>query len=152
MRARTHSMLVAAVLLTASGSAAGPSAITSSVSAQQCLHGADETPEQKARRTQAVFATRSVNNMQANQPAARGSKYFRHDELASSPFAQKQQGNAQFKSLNLTPGEEILPGWELKLDVTEDSYWFMIKDKTDPCGFALISNKAGLIYTAEPLR
>jgi hypothetical protein len=119
--------------------------------AQRCLHGTDETAEQKARRTRAVFATRSVNNMQANQPGARGGKYLRHEELAGSPFAQKQT-SAEFTSLNLTPGDEILPGWELKLDVTDDGYWFMIKDRTDPCGFALISNKAGLIYTAEPLR
>ena len=121
--------------------------------AQQCLHGPDETPQQKTRRTQALSATRNVNNMQANQPGARGNKYLRHEELATSPFAQnpKQSGEA-FKALNLTPGEEILPGWELKLEVSDDSYWFMIKDKTDPCGFAYISNKAGLIYSAEPIR
>ena len=118
---------------------------------QQCLHGADSTPEQKARPTQAVGATRAVNNMQANQPGARGSRFLRHEELAGSPFALKQT-DARFKVLNLTPGQEILPGWALTLDVTEDGYWFMIKDKTDPCGFTLISNKAGLIYTAEPLR
>lgn len=119
--------------------------------AQQCLHGQDETPQQKTRRVQALSATRNINNMQANQPGARGNKYLRHDELATSPFAQKQTGEA-FKALNLTPGEEILPGWELRLDVGDDTYWFMIKDKTDPCGFAYVSNKAGLIYTAEPIR
>ncbi len=118
---------------------------------QPCLHGPDETPQQQERRRQALGATRNVNNMQANQPAARGSRYLRHEDLASSPFAQKQT-SAAFKSLHLTPGDEILPGWELKLDVSDDSYWFMIKDKTDPCGFAYISNKAGVIYTAEPIR
>lgn len=118
---------------------------------QPCLHGPDETPQQQERRKQALGATRNVNNMQANQPAARGSRYLRHEDLASSPFAQKQT-SAAFKSLHLTPGDEILPGWELKLDVSDDSYWFMIKDKTDPCGFAYISNKAGVIYTAEPIR
>jgi hypothetical protein len=119
--------------------------------AQQCLHGPDSSPEQKARRAQAVGATRAVNNMQANQPGARGNRYLRHEDLASSPFAQKQTSPA-FKSFNLTPGEEIVPGWVLQLDVSDDAYWFMIKDKTDPCGFSLISNKAGMIYTAEPLR
>ena len=118
---------------------------------QQCLHGADESADQKTRRMQAVGAMRNVNNMQANQPGARASRYLRHEELATSPFAQKQT-NEPFKALNLTPGEEILPGWELKLDVSEDSYWFMIKDKTDPCGFTYISNKAGIIYSAEPIR
>lgn len=119
--------------------------------AQQCLHGPDASPEQKARLTQAIGAMRNVNNMEANQPGARGNRYLRHEELATSPFALKQTNDA-FKSLNLTPGEEILPGWQLTLDVTENGYWFMIKDKTDPCGFTLISNQSGVIYTAEPLR
>jgi hypothetical protein len=130
---------------------APPAAGAGGTRLQQCLHGADAAPEQKARRTQAVGAMRAVNNMQANQPASRANKYLRHEDLAGSPFAQKQTGGP-FKSLNLTPGQEIVPGWELTLDVMEDGYWFMIKDKTDPCGFTLISNQTGLIYTAEPLR
>jgi hypothetical protein len=36
--------------------------------------------------------------------------------------------------------------------VTADGYWFMVKDQTDACGFAYISNQNGLIYTAEPIR
>jgi hypothetical protein len=118
---------------------------------QQCLHGANETPEQQTRRREALGAARNVNNMQANQPSARARKYFTHDQLATSPFALKQS-DPRFKALNLTPGEEILPGWELKLDVSDETYWFVIKDKTDPCSFAYISNAAGIIYTAEPIR
>ena len=49
-------------------------------------------------------------------------------------------------------GEELFPGWELTLDDSATGYWFMIKDRTDPCGFACISNRAGVIYTAEPIR
>jgi hypothetical protein len=123
----------------------------SPAAAQQCLHGADETPDQKTRRTQALSATRNVNNMQANQPGATGRKYLRHEELATSPFAQKQT-SAAFKALKLNPGDEIVPGWQLSLDVGDDTYWFMIKDKTDPCGFAYISNQEGIIYSAEHLR
>ena len=126
-------------------------AVSTPALAQQCLHGADETPQQKTRRVQALGAARNVNNMQANQPGARGNKYLRHDELATSPFATKQTGDA-FKALNLTPAEEILPGWQLTLEVSDDSYWFIVKDKTDPCGFAYISSTAGLIYSAEPIR
>jgi hypothetical protein len=146
-------LTMAAVAVTASLGMRGTRGAghVTSLTRQQCLHGPDETADQKTRRIQALGATRNVNNMQANQPAARGNKYLRHDELATSPFAQKQS-NPAFKALNLTPGEEILPGWELKLDVSDDSYWFMIKDKTDPCGFAYVSNKAGVIYTAEPIR
>lgn len=120
---------------------------------QQCLHGPNETPEQKARRTEALRATRTVNNLQANQPGAATSTFLRQVELPTSTFAKGPNGqNEFFNKLNFTPGEELMPGWELKLDVTQDGYWFMIKDKTDPCGFAFISNTAGVIYTAEPIR
>ena len=37
-------------------------------------------------------------------------------------------------------------------DVTERGYWFMIKDKIDPCGFAYVSNQVGVIFNAEPIR
>jgi len=57
------------------------------------------------------------------------------------------------EELHLQPAaSEIVPGWQLTLNKTENGYWFMIKDKTDPCGFTLISNQAGLIYNAEPMR
>ena len=117
----------------------------------QCLHGPNETPDQQARRRAALQATRTVNNLQANQPGAASRVYLRHDQLTTSPFAAKQTSEF-FKSLKFTPGEEVLPGWELTLEVTADGYWFMIQDKTDPCGFAYISNRAGLIYMAEPIR
>lgn len=120
---------------------------------QQCLHGPNETPDQKVRRTEALRATRTVNNLQANQPGASTNTYLRQVELPTSAFAKGPDGqNEFFKKLNFMPGEELMPGWELKLEVTQDGYWFMIKDKTDPCGFAFISNKVGVIYTAEPIR
>lgn len=120
---------------------------------QQCLHGPNETPEQQARRREALTATRTVNNLQANQPGAATATYLRQVELPTSRFAQGPNGQSEFlKKLNFTPGQELMPGWELTLDVTQDGYWFMIKDKMDPCGFAYISNKVGIIYTAEPIR
>jgi len=117
--------------------------------AQQCLHGSDETPEQQARRRQAVTAARVVNTIQANQPGSAAKKYLRHDELAASSGSKQRDS---LPSFNFAPGQDVLPGWELKLEVTEDGYWFMIKDKTDPCGFAYVSNARGVIYGAEPIR
>jgi hypothetical protein len=119
---------------------------------QRCLHGTDETAEQAVRRKQALQATRTVNNIEANQPGAANGFFLKHEELAASPFMQKNSANTSLKDLNLAPGAEVLPGWQLTLEVTTEGYWFMIKDKTDPCGFAFISNKAGLIYHAEHLR
>jgi hypothetical protein len=119
--------------------------------AQECLHGAKESPEQAGRRADAVNAARTINNIQANQQTG---SYFRHEDLVSAPWAVKmRQSPTEFtKRISLLPGTDILPGWTLMLDVGFNSYWFMIKDTTDPCGFAYVSNQTGLIYTAEPIR
>jgi hypothetical protein len=119
--------------------------------AQQCLHGADESAEQKARRVQAVGATRQVNNLQANRPDARNGVYLDQAEI-SSPYMEQAKKSGAAAPYNFEPEAEVLPGWQLTLNKTENGYWFMIKDKTDPCGFALISNQSGLIYLAEPMR
>jgi hypothetical protein len=121
-------------------------------SAQQCLHGADEAAEQAARRKEAITAARTVHNIQANRGGA--PLYFRHAELAAAPYAQtmKTSTNKTILRISLDPLGDILPGWTLTLDVSREGYWFMIKDRTDPCGFALVSNQDGLIYTAQPLR
>jgi hypothetical protein len=118
--------------------------------AQQCLHGGNETAEERTRRREAVGAARAVNTIQANQSGRNQNRYLTHEELATSPVVAVQRGPG--RAFNFAPGQEVVPGWELMLDVTPTGYWFMIKDKTDPCGFAYISNTNGLIYAAEPIR
>lgn len=122
--------------------------------AQECVPGATLTPEQQARRKQGIQLTRTINNLEANQPGNQTKTYLRQAELAGSPFATRATGaSAEFiKTLNFTPGEELMPGWQLTLDVTAEGYWFMIKDKTDPCGFAYVSNQNGVIFEAQPIR
>jgi hypothetical protein len=120
------------------------------VAAQQCLHGANETPEEQARRRQALSVARVVNSIQASQPGAQQKRYLQHHELSS--FVPSDSRAGWMKSVNFTPDEDVLPGWELRLEVTSEGYWFMLRDKTDPCGFAFISNTHGTIYTAEPIR
>lgn len=117
----------------------------SPVFAQQCLHGADERPEQAARRREALNASRLVNTLQANQPGAAQKTYLRHEDLAAAAAGMPPM-------FRLAPGESIVAGWQLSLDVTPRGYWFAITDTTDPCGFRYISNEQGLILTAEPIR
>ena len=119
---------------------------------QQCLHGANETPDQAARRKEALGAARTVNNIQANQPGSASRQYFTHEQLAAAPFLEKNATTPEIIAMNFKPGYEILPGWKLTLDTTRTGYWFMIKDTTDPCGFTWVSNQDGLIYKAEHLR
>lgn len=122
--------------------------------AQQCLHDAGETPEQATRKRAALTATRTINNIQFNRPEAANKVFLRHDELAGAPFAgrMKSSNDPVVQQLSLSPGTDIVPGWQLTLDVGPEGYWLLIKDSTDPCGFAFISNASGLIYTAQPLR
>lgn len=113
--------------------------------AQQCLHASAESPDQANRRREALSAARLVNTLQANQPGAAQRQYMKQEDLgAAAPGLP-----ARFK---LVPGEHIVPGWKLVLDLTPKGYWFSIEDTTDPCGFRYISNEQGLIFTAEPLR
>ena len=126
----------------------------SGAQAQQCVPGATPTAEQTARRREGVRMARTINNLEANQPGSASMTFLRQIELLSSPFAKDETvvADAFFKRLNFTPGAEVLPGWQLTLDVTERGYWFAIKDKTDPCGFTVASNQNGLILESHPLR
>lgn len=122
--------------------------------AQQCLHGTGETAGEAARQRDALAATRAINTIEINQPSARQRVFLTHEQLAGAPAAAslQQSPNPALRRLALGPDEEILPGWKLTLEVSPTGYWFMIRDTTDPCGFAFISNHSGLIYRAEPLR
>jgi hypothetical protein len=117
----------------------------SSSFAQQCLHGPSESPEQAARRREALGAARLVNTLQANQPGAVQRRYLRHEDLA----AAAPNLPATFK---LGPTDQIVAGWRLTLDVSAKGYWFAITDATDACGFRCISTEDGLILSAEPIR
>ncbi len=113
--------------------------------AQQCLHAGAGSPDQAIRRREALSAARLVNTLQASQPGSTQRQYLKHEDLGAS--APGLPANVRF-----APGENIVPGWKLTLDVTPKGYWFSIEDTTDPCGFRYISNEQGLIFTAEPLR
>lgn len=120
-------------------------AFASSALAQQCLHGDAETPEQAARRREALNAARMVNTLQANQPGVTSGRYLSHAELASAAAGLPP-------NIRAAPGQDIVAGWRLTLDVTPKGYWFAIRDTTDPCAFTFVSNEAGVILRAEPVR
>ena len=130
------------------------SALSGTAVAQQCLHEANETSEQAARRREALTATRMVNNLEANQAGNASRSYLRQVELGLSPFATRMRDSTDevVRRISLNTFEEILPKWKLTLDVTPDGYWFMIADVSDPCGFAYISNQNGVIFSSAPIR
>ena len=126
--------------------------IPAAAAAQQCLHGANTTDEQKARKREALSAMRQINTLQANRPEVREGKYLNQTDMAMYYADLTKQHGTMTPALIFDPASEVLPGWQLTLDKTEKGYWFMIRDKTDPCGFAYVSNQQGVIFTAEPIR
>jgi hypothetical protein len=96
-----------------------------------CLHGADESAEQAARRKQALGFTRHINTHQAD--------WFRK--------------NKAFGSLEQLPLTQTKPGgFDVKVSADAASYAFAVIDQTDPCRLAFFSNDAGVIYRGEALR
>jgi hypothetical protein len=118
---------------------------------QQCLHGSRSEPEQETRKKAALSAARQVNTLQAAGSVARQGKYLTRIEMGER-YAEQLKTRPAANRLVFDRSGEIIPGWQLTFDLTESGYWFMIKDTTDPCGFAFVSNQNGVIYTAEPIR
>ena len=119
--------------------------------AQECLHGPDESAEQKMRKRAALNAARGIHNLQIHRRATVEPKVLDLKELATR-YTEDPTIARSTDPLNFDPAGDIIPGWQLTFDKTEAGYWFMITDKTDPCGFAYVSNEKALIYHAQPIR
>jgi hypothetical protein len=135
-------MILAAAMLTAILAPQTPGTTAA------CLHDpATESAEQLQRRRAAVAAARAINTLESKYAAAHQHQYAQPADL--EPLAVSMGGQLGF---SLRPGTEVVPGFQLTLDVTTKGYWFEIKDTMDPCGFRYISNQDGLIFTAQPMR
>jgi hypothetical protein len=109
-----------------------------------CLHqSGGETQPQRERSVAALSAARAINTAQSQFAVRNNRTYAHRAELA---------GYLDGARYDLAEGAEIVPGFSLTLDTSEKGYWFLIKDKTDPCGFSYISNQDGLIFVAQPIR
>ena len=122
---------------------------TSGAQAQECRHTGQESAAEKTRRLQALNMARVVNTVQERAVTKNG-RFFNETELRE---AISQMG--KLPSTNAAPPIarlEDLAGWEFAMDSEAKSYWFMLSDKSDPCGFTYISSHRGDILKAEPLR
>ena len=114
------------------------------VQPEGCLHTpGKETPAQRDRSVAAIAAMRAINTAQSAYATKNNGTYARREQLV---------GYIDTARYNLIEGAEIVSGFALTLDTTEKGYWFMITDKTDPCGYRFISNEQGLIFVAQPIR
>lgn len=99
---------------------------------QACLHGDNESPEQRVRRAQALTVARQVNTNQYGV-AMRKTNAFQ-------PIA----------NLELTaPTPE---GFVLRLTTDGKAYAFSLRDTTDPCLFGFFSDQEGVIYQGRVIQ
>jgi len=114
-------VLFLAILLTAGAGTAA---------AQNCLHGANETPAQRARRDAAIQLATRINlaEMITSGPRSPNNRYRPLDEL-----------------VNIPPTPQ---GFELQFHTDGDTYHFSIKDRTDPCRYVVFSDQDKFLYEA----
>lgn len=97
----------------------------------QCLHGQDETVAQKTRRDAALGFVRAVNTAENNEGMYKAKKYLPFEEL--------------------TLERRSVEGFELQFTTDGKGYSFLLRDKTDPCGFTFSSNQVGIIFQGYPI-
>jgi hypothetical protein len=97
----------------------------------QCLHGPGEDPAQKTRRQTALRFVRAVNTAEANEGMRKAKKYL------------------PMETLTLETRE--VEGFEAQFTTDGKTYSLILKDKTDPCGFAFSTNQAGVIFQGYPI-
>jgi hypothetical protein len=110
---------VAAFALLIAG-AVGPTA------AQDCLHGPGESSAQQARRDQALAVAARINLAQSMAAPGQGRRYRPLEELPNVPPPP--------------------PGFELRFQTDGRRYAFSLKDRLDPCGYAVFSDDEREIY------
>lgn len=98
--------------------------------AQTCLHGANEAPAQKARRDAAIQLATRINLAESMiiGPGPRGNRYRPLEELMNIPATPQ--------------------GFELQFHTDGNTYTFSIKDRMDPCRYAVFSDQDKFLYEA----
>ena len=99
--------------------------------AQQCLHGPNETPANRARREKAIDVAHQINALEAMTavPGIRNPRYKRPIELKLPPMPE---------------------GFGLTFHTDGRIYAFSLKDDRDPCFFAVFSDQDGFVYATNP--
>ena len=121
------SLLIAAAVSVAGGATSIPAQV---VPRRTCLHGADESAAERARREQAVDYATKVN-------------------VAESFTAGLLPRG--FRALNKLPNLPAAPaGFEVQFHFDDRSYTLSLKDSRDMCGYAVFTDQDRLIYEAVP--
>lgn len=96
-----------------------------------CLHGANEEPAERDRRSAAVRLVRAINTAEYNDAK------------------RKTNAFAPLATLGVNLGSA--PGFEPDFTTDGTSYALLLVDRTDPCGFVLSTNQKGVIFQGYPI-
>lgn len=123
---------------------------------------AQDTPARPAkadrtRREVAVGLLRTINTAEVAYPAKNGSFVIWQTLLSDQPkFFDKflSINGLQQSNLRFAAAPEILPGWNLRLNVHPDGqgYDVLLRDMTDDkCGYAALTDESGVIRQSKTI-
>ncbi len=100
--------------------------------AQECLHGPGETSAQRARREQALSVARQIN-------------------VAEATIVGPRTGQPRYRPLEELRNVSPTPaGFDLQFFSDGESYGFSLKDRVDPCHYAIFSDADKRVYEGSP--
>ena len=108
---------------------------------------------EKERRALALGAARFINTAQVHHYRLNG-KYAAWKDLATSSAVEDVRGwykPQAIKSMDLSGGTEIVPGFDLRLTTNGEAYSFLLRDNSDHCKFSFYSDQVGVIYYGQPI-
>ena len=119
------SVCIAALGIASIGWAAMPGSHQQLSSAISCRHQQAATPENRARRAQALTLAKAIH-------------------AAEAELVRRTRQYQPLESLRNLPA--VPSGFQLNLYADRTGYIFAIKDTGDPCRFAVFSDASGLLY------
>jgi hypothetical protein len=111
-----------------------------------------------ARHTLAVSLLRAINMAELDHLLSHGS-YLPWGELFTNGDFTEQgskrvSNNPDLEAVHFSKGPEILPGWMLRLNVTNGGkgYDLLLEDTTDKsCGYAAVTDERGIIRQSKAI-
>jgi hypothetical protein len=98
-----------------------------------CLHGINESDDQRARRRAAIRYLRDVNAAQTRIHQQRGTY---------APLVDAEAAGTTSAPFGFVP----------RLTLDQWNYAVILKDVLDPCGFSLVADQDNVVYSAQPIR
>jgi hypothetical protein len=121
-------------------------------------NAAVEPTDADSRHSMAVGLLRSINTVEVVYQAGHGSYATWDDLLASKEFAEYEKeclaNIPEFAAAHFSKGPEILTGWTLRLNLTNDGkgYDLLLEDATDKkCGYAALTDERGVIRQSKAI-